>query len=157
MERSADGTVVSVDRVIRAPARSIFAIVADAARHREFDGSSQVVKSKPGAPERLSLGATFGMSMKMGLPYSTANTVIAFEPDRTIAWQTRLAGPLGKLVGGRIWRYDFEETPEGTRVTETWDISEDKQGFLLKRGPVGAQTAGNMTKSLARLAALTES
>jgi Polyketide cyclase / dehydrase and lipid transport len=157
MERSADGTVVSVDRVIRAPAGSIFAVVADAARHSEFDGSSQVVKAKAGAPERLSLGSTFGMSMKMGLPYSTVNTVIAFEPDRTIAWQTRLAGPLGKLVGGRIWRYDFEETAEGTKVTETWDIRQDKQGFLLKRGPVGAQTAGNMTKSLARLAALTES
>ncbi len=133
-----DGTVVSVQRVIRAPAASIFAIVANAARHPEFDGSGQVVKAKPGAPERLSLGSTFGMSMKLGVPYTTANTVIEFEPDRRIAWQTRLSGPLGKLFGGRIWRYELEGTAEGTTVTESWDIREDKQGFLLKHGPVGA-------------------
>jgi uncharacterized protein YndB with AHSA1/START domain len=156
MERNADGTVVSVQRVIRAPAGSIFAIVANAARHPEFDGSGQVVKAKPGAPERLSLGSTFGMSMKLGVPYTTANTVIEFEPDRRIAWQTRLSGPLGKLLGGRIWRYELEGTDEGTTVTESWDLREDKQGFLLKHGPVGAQMADNMTKSLERLAALTE-
>ncbi len=157
MERNADGTVVSVERVINAPASSIFAIVADASRHPEFDGSGQLVKAKPGAPARLSLGTTFGMSMKMGLPYTTASTVIEFEPDRRIAWQSRLSGPLGRLLGGRIWRYELEETGEGTKVTESWDIRQDKQGFLLKRGPVGAQTAGNMTKSLERLATLSES
>ncbi len=157
MERNADGTVVSVERVIRAPAGSIFAIVADAARHPEFDGSGQVVKAKAGVPQRLCLGATFGMSMRLGLPYTTANTVVEFEPDRRIAWQTRLSGPLGKILGGRIWRYELEGTTEGTKVTESWDLRQDKQGFLLKRGPVGAQFAGNMTKSLERLAALAES
>ena len=136
MERNADGTVVSVERVIRAPAGSIFAIVADAARHPEFDGSGQVVKAKPGAPERLSLGATFGMSMKLGLPYTTANTVVEFEPDRRIAWQTRLSGRLGKVLGGRIWRYELEGTPGAPRSPRAGTSAEDKQGFLLKRGPV---------------------
>ena len=84
------------------------------------------------------------------------NTVIDFEQDRRIAWQTVLAGPLGRVVGGRIWRYELEETPDGTRVTETWDIRRDKQRFFLQMGPVGKQTAEAMTKTLARLAELTE-
>jgi uncharacterized protein YndB with AHSA1/START domain len=156
MESNADGTVVSVARVIKAPAATIFAVVADASRHPEFDGSGAVKRAKDDGPEHLTLGSTFGMSMKMGVPYSVANTVVEFETDRRIAWQTRLSGPLGKLVGGRIWRYELEETEGGTRVTESWDIRQDKQGFLLRRGPVGKQSAGNMSKSLERLASLTE-
>ncbi len=117
------GTTVSVDRVIKAPASAIFAIVSDASRHAEIDGSGSVVKVKDGAPEHLRLGSVFDMSMKLGVPYSMSNTVIEFEPDRRIAWQTQVAGPLGRFFGGRIWRYQFEETGAGTKVTETWDIS----------------------------------
>jgi len=153
----AENTVVSVDRVIKAPAAAIFAVVADASRHPEIDGSGTVVKAKEGAPRRLTLGSTFGMSMKMGVPYSMANTVIEFEPDRRIAWQTVLSGPLGRFIGGRIWRYQFEDVDGGTKVTETWDISQDKQRVFLKHGKVGQQTAASMSKTLDRLAEITES
>src|ERR1700689_822464 len=129
-----DTNSVSVERVIAAPASAIFAIVSDAARQPEIDGSGALVKAKDGSPDRLHLGSVFGMSMKLGVPYSTSNTVIEFEPDRRIAWQTRMAGPLGRLLGGRIWRYELEETGKGTKVTETWDISQDKQAFLLRSG-----------------------
>ena len=60
MAQSSQHTVVSVDRVINAPAASIFAVVADATRHPEIDGSGQLVKAKEGAAEQLSLGSTFG-------------------------------------------------------------------------------------------------
>ena len=150
-------TVVSVERVIKAPASAIFAIISDVSRHPEIDGSGSVVKTKPGAPERLALGATFEMSMKLGVPYSMSNRVIEFEPDRRLAWQTTLSGPLGRFIGGRIWRYELEPVDGGTKVTETWDITQDKQGFLLKYGPVASQTAQSMTKTLKRLAELTES
>jgi hypothetical protein len=149
-------SVVSVERVIHAPAAAIFAIISDVSRHPEIDGSGSVVKPKAGAPETLSLGSTFGMSMKLGVPYSMTNTVIEFEPDRRIAWQTRVSGVMGHLVGGRIWRYELEERDGSTRVTETWDITQDKQGFLLRHGPVGTHTAEAMTKTLARLAEMTE-
>jgi hypothetical protein len=151
------GTTVSVDRVIDAPASAIFAIVSDASRHHEIDGSGSVVKEKEGTPAALHLGSVFGMSMKLGVPYSTSNTVIEFERDRRIAWQTRMAGPLGRLLGGRIWRYELEETGKGTKVTETWDISQDKQAFLLRSGKVAQQFAGAMSKTLDKLAELTES
>ncbi len=147
---------MSVERVINAPAATIFAILADASRHPEIDGSGSVKGAKEDAPERLALGARFDMSMKIGVPYTMANTVIDFEQDRRIAWQTVLAGPLGHFVGGRIWRYGLVETPAGTKVTETWDIRGDKQRFFLQSGPIGRQTAKAMAKTLQRLAELTE-
>ena len=150
-------TVVSVERVIDAPAAAIFAIVADPSRHPEIDGSGSVKGLKGDAPRQLALGSTFGMSMKLGLPYSMSNTVIEFEQDRRIAWQTILSGALGRFVGGRIWRYELEDADGGTLVRETWDISRDKQRFMLKAGPVGKQTADAMAKTLERLAELTES
>ena len=149
-------TVVSVERVIKAPPAAIFAIVADAARHPDIDGSGSVKATKDDGPGHLSLGSTFDMSMKLGVPYTMTNTVIEFEQDRRIAWQTVLAGPLGRFIGGRIWRYELEEAPEGTKVTETWDITQDKQRFLLQMGTVGRQTAEAMSKTLEHLAQLTE-
>lgn len=152
------GNTVSVDRVINAPAHAIFAIVADAARHPEIDGSGSLVGPKGAVPEPLSLGSTFGMSMKMGVPYTMSNTVIELVPDRRIAWRTAMAGPLGRFVGGRIWRYELEEGPEGegTTVTETWDISQDKQAFLFRLGKMSQHTAAAMSRTLERLAELTE-
>jgi uncharacterized protein YndB with AHSA1/START domain len=154
--QSPQKNVVSVDRVIDAPAASLFAVVADAARHPEIDGSGQLVKAKDGPGRQLTMGSTFGMSMKMGVPYTVTNTVVEFEQDRRIAWQTVLAGPLGRFLGGRIWRYELEPVEGGTKVTESWDISEDKQSFLLKNPKIGQHTAAGMSKTLDRLAEITE-
>ncbi|GAA1742483.1 SRPBCC family protein [Aeromicrobium alkaliterrae] len=144
---------VSVERVIAAPASEIFAVVADAGRHQEIDGSGSLQGLK-GASEPLRLGSEFGMSMKQGLPYTTKNTVVEFEQDRLIAWKTT---GLGGLVGGRIWRYELEPTGDGTRVRETWDVSEDKQRFFLKRSSMPTGTAKAMSKTLKRLAGVVES
>ena len=149
-------TVVSVERVINAPATDIFAVVADASMHPKIDGSGSVKHLKQDAPKRLGPGDTFGMSMKLGVPYSMSNTVIEFEPDKRIAWQTTFAGPLGRFIGGRIWRYELEAAGGGTLVRETWDITQDKQRFMLRAGPVGKQTREAMTKTLELLADLTE-
>ena len=157
MAQSTQHTVVSVDRVIQAPPDELFAVVADATRHPEIDGSGQLVRAKEGAPQHLTLGSTFGMSMKMGVPYTVTNTVIEFEQDRRIAWQTVLAGPLGRFLGGRIWRYELEPVDGATLVTESWDLSQDKQAFFLKNPKIGQATAASMSKSLDRLAEITES
>jgi uncharacterized protein YndB with AHSA1/START domain len=148
--------VVSVERVIAAPAADIFRVIADASRHPEIDGSGAVVKAKPGAPAQLALGSVFGMSMKMGVPYVMSNTVIEFEQDRRIAWKTVFSGFLGRFVGGRIWRYELEPTDGGTLVRESWDISQDRQSTFLRRGKVPIVTAESMTKTLENLAGVTE-
>jgi len=54
--------------------------------------------------QRLALGSKFGMRMKIGVPYSMVSTVIEFEENRRLAWQTRGPGRIGARVGGRIWR-----------------------------------------------------
>ncbi|MCW2747476.1 MAG: Dimethyladenosine transferase methylation [Nocardioidaceae bacterium] len=138
---------VSVDRVIDAPPAEIFALLADAGRHQSFDGSGSVQGTR-NESEPLELGTTFGMSMKMGFAYKTANTVIEFERDRLIAWQTR---GFGGFIGGRIWRYELIPVEQGTHVIETWDISQDKQRFLLKHSNFPAMTRKNMTETLERI------
>lgn len=152
-----EGDVLSVERVIAAPPEKIFALVADAARHPDIDGSGTVRAPKPGAPERLTLGSTFGMSMRMGIPYSMQNTVVEYEENRRIAWQARGAGLLGRFLGGRIWRYELEPTEGGTLVRESWDISQDRQRAGLRRAKrLHEQTRRNMERTLERIAQLTE-
>ncbi len=157
MAESSQNRVVSVDRVIKAPPAALFAVVADATRHPEIDGSGQLVKAKDGAAHQLTMGSTFDMSMKMGVPYSMSNTVVEFEQDRRIAWRTVQAGFLGRFLGGRIWRYEFEPVDGGTLVTESWDISTDKQAIFLKHHKIGQQTAAAMSRTLDRLAEIAES
>jgi len=95
--------VESVERVIASPPEAIFELLADPRHHHQIDGSGTVRDAKD-APERLVLGAKFGMAMHLGFSYSMENTVIEFEEGRRIAWQTRPPNVLGKVVGGRIWR-----------------------------------------------------
>ena len=147
------GNVVTVERKVDASPEAIFDLLADPARHREIDGSGTVKESKA-SPRRLSQGATFGMSMRMGLPYSMVNEVVEFEENRRIAWQPRMSGRLGRIVGGRVWRYELVPVEGGTLVRESWDLSQDPLRFLLRRGPTPRQTKENMTRTLDRIAEL---
>ena len=42
-------------------------------------------------------------------------------------------------------------------MTESWDISRDKQAIFLKHPKVGQDTAASMSRTLDRLAEITES
>ena len=146
-----DGDVVSVERIIPAGPAAIFSIIADASRHPEIDGSGTVTQVKPGAPRVLGLGDTFGMSMKAGIRYSMESTVVEFEEDRRIAWQSRPRGFVGRFAAGRTWRYELEPVEGGTRVRESWDISTDHQRMLLRLGGLADKTAADMARTLARI------
>lgn len=61
--------------------------------------------------------AVRGRKETLFLPYRTTNTVIEYEPDRRIAWQTY---GVGGLAGGRTWRDELAPTDGGTLVRETW-------------------------------------
>ena len=142
--------VVSVERVIPAEAGPIFDLLADPSRHHEIDGSGTVRDAKTGS-QRLALGATFGMSMKMGIPYSMVSKVVEFEPDRRIAWQTRGPGRIGQHVAGRIWRYELEVVDGGTLVRESWDIRQESplsRPFVRR---LAEQTRKNMAATLERI------
>jgi uncharacterized protein YndB with AHSA1/START domain len=140
--------VETVERFIPAPPEKIFDLLAVPARHHDIDGSGTVQEAKD-SPSRLSLGATFGMSMKLGVSYSMSNTVIEFEENRRIAWQTRGAGKWGSKFGGRIWRYELEPVDGGTRVRETWDISQESLKFVVRPGR--NKTRKSMEQTLERI------
>jgi uncharacterized protein YndB with AHSA1/START domain len=142
--------VVSVSRVIDAPADAIFAVLADPRRHRDIDGSGSVGEAKD-LPDRLRLGSTFGMSMKMVVPYSMVNEVVEFEEGRRIAWEPHMK-IVAWVSGGRIWRYELEPVDGGTRVTETWDISKEKSRAFIRNA--GKKARRDMEATLARLDAV---
>jgi uncharacterized protein YndB with AHSA1/START domain len=116
--------VVSVSRVIPAPASKIFDLLADPTQHPRLDGSGTVTKLKKG-PHRLFRGAKFSMNMKFGVGYVTTNKVVVFEEDRAIAWHH-----FAQLV----WRYDLEPVEGGTRVTESFDYDKPWGGLIERLG-----------------------
>lgn len=146
--------VASVERFIAAPAERIFDLLADPARHHEIDGSGTVREAAEGS-QRLALGSTFGMSMKMGVGYTMVNTVVEFEENRLIAWQPQPSQKfMRRFVGGRIWRYELEPRDGGTLVRESWDIRQEKVPAAV-RG-MRSRTIDAMTKTLERLAQVME-
>ncbi len=102
---------------IQAAPEAVFDILADPRKHQLIDGSGTVTGNVEG-PDRLSLGAEFGMGMKQGAKYRVTNKVVEFEDNALIAWRHK--APVR-------WRYELEPTlvagEPGTRVTETWDLS----------------------------------
>ena len=134
--------VVSRSTIVPAPAQVIFDLLADPRRHNEIDGSGTVQSAQINAPERLSLDATFGMQMKMGLPYKITNTVVEFEENKTIAW---------RHVGGHIWRYILEPVDGGTKVTEQFDWNKSKAPLILKLRKSPQDNAKSIEKTLENL------
>jgi uncharacterized protein YndB with AHSA1/START domain len=135
-ESASNGRVISVERIIAAPASQIFDVLADPRRHPEIDGSGMVQAADIDGPERLSLDAQFGMAMKLGLRYRMVNTVIELEEERRIAWAPKpeVRGRIkdGGPIGGRVWRYELEQVDGGTLVRETWDATAER-GWLIHR------------------------
>ncbi len=101
-------------RWIAADPQTIFDVLADPTQHGVIDGSG-MVQTAVGTPERLSMGSTFGMNMKIArVPYRIGNTVVEFDEPNQIAWQH---------LGKHRWRYQLEAVDGGTLVTETFDWS----------------------------------
>lgn len=139
--------VVSVSRVIAAAPEVIFDVLADPARHGEIDGSG-TVQAIRGESQRLALGSTFGMDMKLGpLPYRISNEVVELEADRLIAWSH---------FGGHRWRYELEPVAGGTKVTESFDWSTARVPQAIELMGYPKRHPANMEATLARLAALVE-
>jgi Polyketide cyclase / dehydrase and lipid transport len=139
--------LVTRSKVIPARADAIFDVLANPSRHHEIDGSGSVLGAQNGAPTRLAKGVSFGMSMKIGVPYKMDNTVVEFEENRMIAW---------KHFGGHVWRYDLEPIADGstTNVTETFDWSTAKSKWFLRLIGAPTRNGKSIEKTLDRMAAL---
>jgi hypothetical protein len=147
MSKSFPELFISVEKIVPAPADQIFELLANPARHSEIDGSGSVKKSLAETPPRLTLGAKFGMSMKLGVPYKITNTVVEFEEGKQIAW---------RHFGGHIWRYILEPVGDGsqTKVTEQFDGNASKMPFALKLQKAHIRNKKSIEKTLDNLAAL---
>lgn len=137
---------VSRSVVVQAPPERVFDLLADPARHAEFDGSG-TVQGRLRGPERLGPGTRFGMRMRLGVPYVISNTVVEFEEGRRIAW---------RHVGRHVWRYELEPVAGGTRVTETFDWSGALFPPGLELARVPGRNARSIEQTLPRLKALAE-
>ena len=137
---------VSATKVIGTSPERIFAMLTDPSKHPLIDGTGSVLAVQPGGPERLTLGAQFGMDMKIGAPYKVLNTVVEYDQDRLIAW---------RHFNGHRWRWQLRSLGTGTtEVTETFDWSTARIPLLITLSPFPRRNARGIEKSLARLAGM---
>jgi hypothetical protein len=122
---------------------TIFNLLADPRQHVLFDGSGTVTGVKH-APQRLALGSTFSMDMKMKLGYVTRNHVVVFDENRVIAWHH---------FARFIWRYDLDEVEGGTNVTESFDYNRP-WGFAIEWFNFPQRNRVAMDATLKRLEAI---
>ena len=126
--------------VINAPAKKIFDFISMPGNHPLMDGSG-MVKNKFSGPERLYLGAKFGMRMRLGIPYVIKNQVIEYQDNKSIAWQHLLQN---------VWRYELQEIdPNTTLVIESWDGRKARSKWWVSDAGKWVPTA--MAKTLVKL------
>ncbi len=121
--------LISATTTIAAPAETVFALLADPARHADIDGTGWVCEPLDGEPLRHA-DQVFRMAMYHDNHpdgrYEMANAVRVFDPPRAIAWEPgQDASGSGTVeFGGWIWRYDLAPAgPSDTTVTLTYDWS----------------------------------
>lgn len=114
---------IEVQRPIAATPAEIFALLCDPAGHVSIDGSGMLMGADGGPIGAV--GDTFVVHMDrealndfpLGL-YDVTVRIVAFEPDREIAWTVE-----GQLNLGHVYGYRLEPTEGGTLVTSYYDWS----------------------------------
>jgi uncharacterized protein YndB with AHSA1/START domain len=144
----------AASRDIAAPAATVWELVTDLPRMGEWSPENKGGKWVKGATGPA-LGSVFKGSNKNGVRrWSTTVTVIACEPGKLFEF----AVTLGPLTVAK-WRYEFEDTPTGCRVTESW-VDERHSWFKGIGRVMGDHGAGNaeqqMSATLANLAKAAE-
>ena len=148
---------VSVTREIAAPAEKVWSMVADVTRMGEWSPETERGEWLRGSTGPTP-GAKFAGTNRNGKrKWKTVATIVDADPGRAFSFRVRAFG-----LKISEWRYSFEPTSAGCRVTESWT---DQRGPLVK--PLGKPISGvadraahnraGMEKTLERLAAAAES
>ncbi|OZF03043.1 polyketide cyclase [Rhodococcus sp. 15-1154-1] len=109
-------------------------IVVDATAEELYDAISDPTHMGSWSPENLGavvldprdsayVGMQFDGRNKRGrAQWVTRSTVTVADPGKTFEFRVFAIGVKSPRLKGAnaTWRYDFETTPQGTKVTETW-------------------------------------
>ena len=134
----------SVSASIIAPysRQEIFHVISDPQLHSSFDGSGTVQGLATGS-KLMGVGDSFKAKMRMwGIRYSVKSTVVEFDQDRLIAWAH---------LGKHRWRYELEDMPDGTQITETFDWSYSVFPRVIELAGYPESHPENMEKTLLSL------
>jgi uncharacterized protein YndB with AHSA1/START domain len=153
-----DTIVIDVDPV------TLYEQVADPTQMARWSpentGARTATEGRP-----LDVGEVFDGTNRRGrFSWTTQCVVTASDPGRRFAFDVRKIGPRTPFIPGRIasWEYTFEDTPDGTRVTETWtDLRQgwpDWAAAILDKGATGGRTFAdfqrrNIKRTLERMKA----
>ncbi|MGW1601690.1 SRPBCC family protein [Streptomyces eurythermus] len=141
-------TVVCTGTVEAAPQR-VFDFLADPRNHSRLSGDRSVRRLSPDAPDRLALGVTFRVRMRILVPYWITNEVVEFEEGRCLAW---------KHYAGHVWRWQTAaQEGTGCHVTHTFDYSGTRTPLLFEVCRVPQHNRRNMRETLRNLARAVES
>jgi hypothetical protein len=141
-------------REMAAPAEKVWALVSDLPRMGEWSPENQGGTWAKGATGPVQ-GAVFVGKNKNGLRrWSTRARVIDCLPGQAF----EIAVTFGPLAVAN-WRYEFEETDAGCRVTESW--GDHRAGWMkVVSRPMGVHDAAHakqeMAATLANLVAAVE-
>jgi hypothetical protein len=145
---------VAETREIALPAEKVFQLVSDLPRMGEWSPENQGGTWRKGATGPAA-GAVFRGRNRNGIRrWSTTATIIDCQPGRAFEIAVKF-GPL--LVSN--WRYEFEDTAVGCRVTESW--RDHRTRFMTAMGSVmgdhsAAHAKSEMAATLANLARVAE-
>lgn len=146
----AEDRVVSASREIAAPAAVIFELIADPARHADWDGNGNVAEAAEGQRARA-VGDLFRTKLT-GDSGIRVNHVVEFDEGHRIAWQPALEGA---APFGQLWRWEIDPSAGGgATVTHTYDWTRLDDPSRLERAR--STSAAMLRASLDRLAGLAE-
>jgi uncharacterized protein YndB with AHSA1/START domain len=124
MAKTPDATEVRVEQRISAAPEALYALISDVTNMGRWSPENHACTWIKGARGPV-VGARFKGSNKDGWRrWSTVSQVVAADPGRRFAFDTRFIG-----VSISRWSYDFEADGDGTRVVETW---EDRRPKLMR-------------------------
>jgi hypothetical protein len=120
---------LEVQRAVAAPASEIFAVLSDPRGHVAIDSSGMLMAASGDIVAKA--GDTFVVHMDrealndypLGL-YVVTVEIVAFEPDREIAWTVH-----GQFDLGHVYGYRLEPIEQGTLVTSYYDWSATEQSW----------------------------
>ena len=130
---------------IDAPAKKIFNFLIQPKNHRLMDGSG-MLRGEFKGPEKLYLGAKFGMKMRYGIPYVVTNQVVEFKENSAIAWRHLMHN---------VWRYELVSISDHkTLVIESWDGTTARSKWWVSDS--GKWVPKAMAKTLVKLKEIVE-